>query len=280
MYKHSKWASDILSAQKEDGSWGYFHTLSEPKKYPLTTEQALRRLQILGFSMADEPVQKALHYLDDCLNGNKEIPDRREKLHNWDIFTALMFSTWIRRFTNQHSLANQTAATWANIISAAFSSGEYSYFDYEKAYLKTFGLKPRGGRLIDFLTFYQIAIVTGILGEKTEGLFLDHILNAPKGIYYIYGTGPLSRLPEAFASIQASRYLGAVELLAAYPHAKEKLAFVVDWLNANKNSSGLWDMGSSVKDQIYFPLSNSWRQKENREKDCTFRIQKLIDSLV
>ena len=44
-YRNSKWASEIIGLQKDDGSWGYFHTLSNPsKRNPITTEQAIRRL--------------------------------------------------------------------------------------------------------------------------------------------------------------------------------------------------------------------------------------------
>jgi DNA-binding Xre family transcriptional regulator len=41
-YKDSKWASQILALQHNDGSWGHFHTLSNPTMaQPITTEQAL-----------------------------------------------------------------------------------------------------------------------------------------------------------------------------------------------------------------------------------------------
>jgi hypothetical protein len=32
-------------------------------------------------------------------------------------------------------------------------------------------------------------------------------------------------------------------------------------------------------DSIYFPLSDSWRKAEDRQRDCTSRIQKLLDKL-
>ena len=35
-------------------------------------------------------------------------------------------------------------------------------------------------------------------------------------------------------------------------------------------------MGVEAKDGIQFPLSDSWRTKELRIKDCTYRIEKLI----
>ena len=47
-YKDGKWAKKILELQRDDGSWGYFHSLSTltPGRFPsMTTEQALRRLE-------------------------------------------------------------------------------------------------------------------------------------------------------------------------------------------------------------------------------------------
>ena len=55
--------------------------------------------------------------------------------------------------------------------------------------------------------------------------------------------------------------------------------FVVDWLNINKEYEGYWDMGATVKDGIRFPLSDSWRKRELRIKDCTYRISNLINSI-
>lgn len=279
MYKDSIWAKEIIKKQNHEGSWGYFHTLSEPNKYPITTEQALRRLQILGYTIDDEPIKKAVSYMSDCLVGKKQIPDRREKLHNWDVFTDLMLSTWIRRFTNEIEKANSVAETWANIVTHAFSKGEYLHADYVKAYESVFGMIPRGGRLVDFTSFYPVSLMANQLDESTEGKVFDYILNKEDGIYYIYGEC-LSRLPVSFTSKQASRYLGAIELMSLYRRNTSKFRFVTDWLESNKNESGLWDMGSSAKDHVYFPLSDTWRQRSNREMDCTYRIKNLLFAIV
>lgn len=280
-YKDSKWASEIIELQREDGSWGYFHSLSKPSKSnPITTEQALRRLEILGYTIKDKPIIKAVAYMHDCLEGKTAIPDRREILHNWDLFTALMLSTWIRRFTKDDEKANEVGNKWAAIISYAFENGVYDHNRYLEIYKKVHGLPPRGGRLVDIANFYHLSLVADLLDDKTALALIDYILQKQSGIYYIYEK-QLSILPPVFKSKEASRYLTAIELLAKYrnPGCKEKLMFVVDWLNINKEHEGCWDMGTGVKDGVQFPLSDSWRKKELRIKDCTYRVKKLMENI-
>lgn len=275
MHKDGKWARQILSLQQPDGSWGYFHSLSEPRKHPMTTEQALRRLRRLGYTMEDECIQRAVQYMTRCLTGADAIPDPREKLHNWDIFTALILSTWIRLFTKDAAPANQMADRWAEIITHAFSSGQYDHNQYVSAYQRIHGLKPGGGRLIDFVNFYPIALLPGLLDQQTEHAFLEYVLHKEGGMYYIYESR-LDILPESFESKQASRYLAAIELLSEYPLAGKHLEFVVDWLNEHRNERGCWDMGPNANDKIYLPLSDSWRKVDIREADCTERVCALL----
>ena len=280
-YKNSKWASEIIELQKDDGSWGYFHTLSNPsKRNPITTEQAIRRLEILGYTINDKPIIKAVSFMQDCLVGKKAIPDRREKIHNWDIFTALMLSTWIRRFIKDDYNANDVGKKWAEIISHAFKNGVYDNNLYVDTYKKVHRLPPKGGRLLDIANFYHVSLVTDLLDDKIALALIEYILQNQSGIYYIYGK-QLSILPQTFKSKEASRYITAIELLSEYrnPGCKEKLMYVVEWLNINKEHEGYWDMGTKVKDGVKFPLSDSWRKKELRIKDCTYRISKLIKNI-
>jgi hypothetical protein len=278
VYKKSKWANEIISLQHKDGSWGYFHSLSEPYKYPLTTEQPLRRLYFLGYTIEDEVIQRAVQYMGDCLIGKLQIPDRREKLHDWDVFVDMMLSTWIRKFTNLNTQANETAETWASIISSAFAPKTYCHEEYIRAYTDTFGIKPRGNRIFDFVSLYQVSLIAENLNAIIEDVVFDYILNYAGGIYYIYDR-PLNVLPSVFKSKKASRYIGAIEILTAYKNNLHKLKFVSEWLMDNRNENGNWDMSAAAKDGIYFPLSDSWRRVGVREMDCTYRVQKLIESL-
>ena len=278
MHRDGKWAKQILALQESDGKWGCFHSLSQFYGAPLTTEQALRRLERLGYTIEDACIQRAVDYMNECLTGKTQIPDPREKTHNWDIFTALILSTWIRRFTGDNPHANRVADQWAAIITSAFSEGSYNHEKYTAAYREILGLNPNGGRLVDFVNFYPVSLVSDCLDAGTQCAVMDYVLRKPDGIYYIYEDA-LSVLPPYFESKKASRYLAAIELLSRYPSAKHKLRFAADWLNANRNEHGRWDMGPSVNDQVYFPLSDSWRKRGMREADCTERIEQLLQTL-
>lgn len=278
MHKDTRWAEQIISMQEKDGKWGSFHTPSGSSRRPITTEQALRRLERLGYTIEDICIQKACSYMNNCLVGRAEIPNRREKLLDWEIFVSLMLAVWIRRFSDGYPAANKVAGQWAAVISSAFQGGVYHHKEYISAYQDIFGVKPMGGRLIDFTCFYQISLLVNCLDRRTEEALMDYVLDKEDGIYYIYSERILF-LPKVFESRQASCYLAAVELLSKYRYAADKLQFVADWLNGLKKENGKWDMGKSVNDKVYFPLSNDWRKQETREADCTERISSLLSVL-
>lgn len=275
----NKWVRMIVALQHDDGSWGCFHTLSKPTKaQPMTTEQALRRLYILGLTKEDEPIQKALAYMRDCLTGKRRLPDRHEKVLNWDAFEAHMLATWIRLFDPDDPLAIEVAQFWADLVTLSFKSGAFDRETYASEYRKYIPPLHKGERLIILEQFYMVNLLKGLLDPETEGYFLDHIIRNETGIYYIYGSRIMD-VPAVFASKHTSSYIGALEQLAGYACAFEKLKFAVDWLNSHRNADGQWDLGPSAKDGVYLPLSDSWRRPENRVHDCTHRINKLLTVL-
>jgi hypothetical protein len=277
---NSKWIKQILDLQHEDGSWGCFHTLSNPTKaQPMTTEQALRRLRVLGLTKDDEPIKRAIAYMEWCL-AQPVSPVFQEKLHNAEIFSDLILAANIMRFDRANNAALPVAYKWLNIIEAAFADGAYNHARYIEAYEETFQskLNPKAGRLADFVCFYQLVVLCGGLTERAELPMLDYAITHPTGIYYVYNK-PLNEQPEVFASKETSWWLAAVELLSFYRSAHVKFGFVVDYLIHNQLSPGVWDLGQQAKDGIYFPISDSWRKAEDRQRDCTTRIQKLLDKL-
>ena len=279
-YKSGKWTNEIISLQNEDGTWGkYFHSLCpHNKRYPLTTEQALRRLKVLGFTIKDIPIRKAVDCMTACLRGERKIDDYLEKSHDWELFTRLMLSTWVRIFEPDNQIALSFARQWANIINKAFENGVYDNSAYIEVYISEFNSKPRGTRERDFVDFYHINLLKGILPQDIENFMLDYVISKSDGIYYIYDK-PINELPKVFASKETVRYLDAIEILSGYKSAREKLGFVVDWLKNNMDKNGQWDLGIKAKDNVHFPLSDSWRKSSDRINDCTYRIKKIIDTL-
>jgi hypothetical protein len=280
-HKDSKWATQIIELQQSDGTWGMFHTLSQPtKEKPITTEQALRRLRILGFTINDAPIRKAVDCMISCLRGERKIDDYWEKKHDWPFFEKLMLSTHIRIFEQENDIAKAFAKQWAYVVEKAFDKGKYDRYNDAIAFTEQFGRKPnpKSGFESGFGTFYHASLLQGTLLPKTENFLLNYYLSKPDGIYYIYSK-PLCKLPETFASKEASHYLAALEVLAGYSSSGEKLGFAIDWINANKDANGQWDFGVKSNDGIYFPLSDSWKKAEDRIADSTERIKKFLHKL-
>ncbi|MGN1409663.1 MAG: hypothetical protein ACI4XJ_05745, partial [Eubacteriales bacterium] len=253
-FRHGKQAEKVLSLRNPDGMWGNFHTLSIPQKGKgVTSEQALRRLWILGFTMEDEVIQTAVSRMERSLRGEEKIDSYSEKSHDWALFESLMLASWVKIFDPSNIYAAREAEKWAYIAENAFKSGEFSRDDEAAAFSDCFGRKPKSGFEVDFGMFYHVVLLRGALDEKTEGRFVDRLISHSGGIYYVYEK-PLSQPPEVFASRDSVKYLAALSLVAEYPCAGEKLKFAADWLIANRGEDGLWDFGAKANDGLYFPL--------------------------
>ena len=277
-FKDGKWAKEIIDLQHQDGSWGYFHTLSKPtSKQPLTTEQALRRLEILGYTINDTPIQKAVKYLQNCLIGKENLPDRAEKQLDWEKFRDLMISTWIKRFIPDDKRVIDLSKKWAEIVNGSFVKNEFNQSNFDFLFYKVL-CYDKTKKAIRFMTFYPISLVANNLSKDIEPIFFKYILNYDKGITYFNYAKPLNILPQCFESKETSAYIREIELLTEYKSikCKNQLLFVKKWIQDNKIKDSEWDMGKESKDGIYLPLSDSWKLKEDRIRDCSYKINQLL----
>lgn len=222
----------VINTQLPSGSWGYFHTLAKASLNNLTTEQALRILHENNYSVEDNVIQKAVKYLEGCLEGNIQAPDCREKAVNWDYFEKMMFATWIKIFMPNHDNANIIAKFWADIIKKSILDQKIDESKYECEYRKRIPKMHKGERLIGISQFYMASLLVGNLDQNTEEAFIEYILNNPTGIYYIYNK-KIAEVPISDNSTIINRYFVAIKLLSKYPCAKEKLAFVNKWCKDN-----------------------------------------------
>lgn len=278
MEYQNKWVREITALQRDDGSWGYFHSLAAPtKKQPLTTEQALKRLQVLGLTLNDEPIRRAIRYIEKCAAGDLTIPDRVEVNPDWSFFLSTMFAAWLRILNVHNKTAATVARRWAEVIRIAFGGGSFDQSAYENAYRLV--LRPQRKKVHYFKSianFYLLSLLPDLLPIEVERRMIDYVMQYPGGILYIGYPRAVRELPPVFASLETSRYIAALELLAWYSVAPEKLAFAGDWLKSKQDKDGQWDLGSKANDGLYFPLSDSWRKTEIRKADCTRRIERLL----
>lgn len=273
----TKWVKDITNLQLDDGSWGQFHSLSQLSKSVITTEQALRRLLMLGLDKEDEPIKRAFTYMEKYLLREVDLRDYKEKKHDWDLLTRLFVATWISIIDPSNVLATGIAKEWAKIITYGFSEEEYNHEYYKEAYYEIHK-SPKEKYMWGFQNFYVVALLFRSLPRDIESKFLDYIIDSEKGIYYIYDK-TLRRLPDNFGSKHASRYISAYELLSNYSLISSKCSHLIEWIDENLSKDGFWDMSQSVKDNMHFPLSDSWRKTINRKIDCTVRMQILLSKI-
>lgn len=278
-HRAGKWAQGVLAAQKEDGTWGTcFHGLAQPGSAPLTTEQALRRLHALGFTREDAPIRRCIDTMAACLRSERKIDAYWEKGIDWAMYEPLMLAAWIRRFDPEHPDALGYARRWAKVAEAAFAGGTCDEAAWLAAYENEFHRSARHPQPLRLSPLYHAMLLPGMLSPKAESAFVDHLLHRPDGMYYIFPK-PLCYPPAVFCAKETSCWLAALELLAPYACAKEKLAFAAAWLWTNIRADGQWDLGAKVGDKVYFPLSDSWRREADRLRDCTERIRALLDKI-
>ena len=123
--------------------------------------------------------------MNDCLTHKKEIPDHKEKIQDWEIFSNLMLATWIRLFVDDNVAANRVAQQWAEVITAGFENGRFDYNKYVDAYAKAIRLPPKVARILGCTSFYPVSLVAGCLDKKIENAYIEHIINSDDRIYHM-----------------------------------------------------------------------------------------------
>lgn len=279
-HRSSRQAAHILADQRPNGTWpGWcFHSMAQPGKAPLCTEQALRRLHALGFTRKDEPIRRCLETMAACLRGERKIDAYWEKGVDWAMFEPLMLAAWIRRFDPEQPDALSFGRRWAKVAEAAFVQGALDEVAWLAAYEDEFRRSSRHPAPIRFTPFYHAMLLPGLLSPATELAMVCHLLTRPDGMYYVCPR-PLCHPPAAFSSKETACWLEALTLLAAYRSARQELAFASAWLHMNASPAGQWDLGAGAADKVHFPLSDSWRSKAVRRADCTELILAFLNGI-
>jgi hypothetical protein len=276
--KESRCVRELAGEQWPDGGWGRFHSRDTRHKQRIpTTEAGVERALALGLDRSHPILHKASRYIVDIMNGERPFPDPHEQNDRWPAGMRLFLASTLSLIQPDHPLLDQDRRLWLEIARRALRSGVYREEDEIQAHAGLTGATVKNSYLV-LDGRYQLNVLgsmPGMLSEELESALLRWLWTRPHGIGYLevplYGPPPCHK-PGSF-----DRWLASLELLArlfpAWVHfARES----IEWLWAQRNDQGLWDLGPRSPASVYLPLSDSWRRRQNRVYDWTTRVLILL----
>lgn len=276
--KTSQQVQTLVHEQRNDGSWGPFHSRDSRLNQMIpTTEAGVERALALGLT-ADHPVlQKAAAHILSILQGKSRFPDRHEKNDRWPTGMRLFLTATLSLIQPDHPLLTGDRSLWAEICRRTFASGVYSKEAEIRAHAELTGASVKDSYLV-INGKYQLTLlgsIPGTLPRATETALMRWLWERPSGIGYL--SVPLNKLPPGQRPGTIDRWLASHELLARrFPSWRGFATEIVDWLWRQRNEQGGWDFGARPTDNIRLPYSSDWRRSQTRFIDWTTRVLILL----
>lgn len=280
----SKWIAILLESQQADGTWGRFHTQDTTAKQPFaTTENAIRHALNCGLDKDSPVLQKVQAAILDYMSKKTCWPDPPEKHDN-----PLAWFEWVPQFSAAvlaeidqfHPRLDEFWQTWAEAVKESFQSGSYDRQTEITALNRLMACRMKNP--VPFHYKYPLQILSATanrLPADLERKLLDYVLDSPAGIYYTSDMtgGPIRRLPAVQAKGFYSR-CQAHRLLSRFPLWKEMAQDAASWIWAQRSPEGFWDLGDKIARRPFtsFPLSESWKRRENRLIDYSVEMLTLL----
>ena len=272
----SRWILELKNEQKEDGSWGRFHSAIKTKGKIGTTEAAVERGLALGLGAFDPIFQAAVDYLSRLLEGTIDFPDPPERNNRWATGKTLFVAATLARICPTLPILDRTRELWTTIARETFNSGKYDPEAETRAHQMLTGASVKDSYLV-LNSRYQLALIGSRakkLSRTLENALVDWVWHKEDGVGYL--EIPLSNRPQRFTPSMFDRLFTSLELLSHFPSWRKLAGNVVDWLWGQRNQAGFWDFGPRASMSCYFPLSGSWPKKHDQQHDWSVRVLALL----
>jgi len=272
----SCWVSELRHEQREDGSWGRFHSAMKSEGKIVTTEAAVERGIALGLDANDPIFRAAIRYLSDLLEEARDFPDPPEKNNRWLTGKRLFVAATLARISPAHKALDDVWQLWAEIATRTFASGRYDSEAEIQAHKALTGASVKDSYLV-LNNRYQLALLGARATElpKTlENAIVNWVWHKEDGIGYL--EIPLSNPPRHFTAGMLDRLFTSLEILSYFPSWCRFAGDLIGWLWTQRNAEGLWDFGPRASMSVYFPLSESWRKMKYRQHDWSTRALALL----
>ena len=270
---------ELEKEQRDDGSWGAFHSRSVKGKEKIpSTEVGVERALTLGLDSSHPILRRAGDYIINILEGRIPFPDYHEKNDRWKTGMNLFLCSTLSLIHPEHPILDATRKLWLQIAQRTFSFGSYNENDEIAAHKELTGATVKDSYLVLNSRYHVILLGSEerYLPKTLENLYIKWIWNLKEGIGYL--EIPLFKIPPIDKPGLLDRWFVSHELLSRfYPRIWSNLVHNdIKWLWNNQNKELFWNFGSRASTQHYFPLSDSWRYKNNKQFDWTARVLILL----
>lgn len=275
--KHSRCIQELAAEQWFDGSWGVFHSRSTRliQKIP-STEVGVERARALGLDGSHPILQKVASYILNIMQGNIPFSDYPEKNDRWQTGVRLFLASTLSLIHPDHSVLEPDRWLWCEIATRTFQSGQYLEEDEINAHAMLTGATVKDSYLV-IGNRYQLNIlgsIQGTLSRELEMELLRWLWSRRQGIGYL--EVPLYSPPPHKPGI-VDRWLASLEMLARlFPSWVQFAQPSIDWIWAQRNTQGYWDFGPKPSSMAHLPLSDTWKERDNRQIDWTTRVLILL----
>jgi len=272
----SRWVVELRNEQKEDGSWGRFHSAMKAKGKVATTEAAVERGLTLGLEASDPTFQAAIEYLSRLLEGRIDFPDPPERNSRWETGKKLFASATLARICPALRILDETWDLWATIAEHTFASGRYDSEAEIRAHELLTGTDVKDSYLV-LNNRYQLALLgsrAARLPRTVENALVDWAWHKTDGVGYL--EIPLTNPPSRFTAGMLDRLFTSLELLSYFPSTLRLADSMIGWLWKQRDSEGLWNFGTRASFSVYFPLSQNSRSVKQRQHDWSTRVLVLL----
>lgn len=272
----SRWVQELKSGQKEDGSWGRFHSAMKNRDKIGTTEAAVERGLALGLETDDPVFCAAIDYLSRLLEGRVEFPDPPERNNRWATGKQLFVAATLARICPTLPILDKPWQLWTTIAEHTLASGKYDPEAEMRAHQMLTGASVKDSYLV-LSGRYQLALLglrASKLPKAVENALVDYVWHKKNGIGYL--EIPLANPPRQFTVGMLDRLFTSLEILSYFPSWRRHAENMINWLWTQRNNEGFWDFGPKASMTVYFPLSENWRKNKSRQHDWSTRVLALL----
>lgn len=262
---------ELAREQGLDGGWGRFHTqdTSIRARFP-TSERAIERALALGLDRHDLVLRRAAGFMELVLRGEADWADRAEKSETWYEAKKVITAGMLALVDPANELLRPVWELWTAVARESLADGTHSLERENAAFRRMTGAAFKRGYLH---SVYVLSLLGSRGPELLPGLsqaILEWIWSSRSGIGYI--EADLKNPSPA----RLEPWVRSLEVLSSFPGWRECARGAADWLWARRRDDGLWDFGRGMKTGFWFPLSDSWKRRENRAIDHSTRILILL----